>query len=149
MADLTVSVDFTFPPNEVFVFFVPQRMPLWYGTEMDPCFEVQGGAADFAVGQKGRITGKLQKREVILTVVITAYDWNRLLEWQFQDIYGVRGMQRWELHKMAGATRLVMQDRYEMPGRLGRIVDRCLTRHAVAMRDRAWLKRLQKLVGTR
>lgn len=147
MADLIVSVDFNAPPNEIFVFFVPQRMPLWYGVEMDACLEVQGGAADFAVGQKVRITGKLQKREVILTVVITAYDWNRLLEWQFQDPYGVRGMQRWELHKMAGKTRLVMRDRYEMPGSLGRIVDRVLTRHAVALRDRAWLERLQKLVG--
>ena len=71
--------------QEIFVFFVPQRMALWYGAEMNSCFEVQGGAADFATGQKVRITGRLGNREVTLTVVITAYEWERLLEWQFQD----------------------------------------------------------------
>jgi hypothetical protein len=93
MAHLEFSRDFSVAPNEVFVFFVPQRMPLWYGTEMNSHFEVQGGASDFAVGQKVQITGKLGKREVSLTVVITAYRWEKLLEWQFQDSYGVRGLQ--------------------------------------------------------
>ena len=82
MADIVLSADFSVPPNEVFVFFVPQRMPLWYGTEMDACFEVQGGAPEFATGQKVRITGKLGRREVTLTVVITAYEWCRLRQWR-------------------------------------------------------------------
>ena len=94
MAHLEFSRDFSVAPNEVFVFLVPQRMPLWYGTEMNSHFEVQGGASDFAVGQKVQITGQLGKREVSLTVVITAYRWEKLLEWQFQDSYGVRGLQR-------------------------------------------------------
>ena len=84
MAHLEFSRDLSVAPNEVFVFFVPQRMPLWYGTEMNSHFEVQGGAPDFAVGQKVQITGKLSKSEVSLTVVITAYRWEKLLEWQFQ-----------------------------------------------------------------
>jgi hypothetical protein len=124
-------------------------MGLWYGVEMKSCFEVQGGAPDFAVGQKVRIRGRLGKREVTLTVVITAYQWERLLEWQFQDSYGVRGKQRWELQQSGITTRLTMRDRYEMPGRVGRIVDRLFTRHGVAARDRSWLDRLQRLAERR
>jgi hypothetical protein len=149
MANLEFFRDFTAPPKEIFVFFVPQRMGLWYGVEMKSCFEVQGGAPDFAVGQKVRIRGRLGKREVALTVVITAYQWERLLEWQFQDSYGVRGRQRWELQQSGITTRLTMRDRYEMPGRVGRIVDRLFTRHGVAARDRSWLDRLQRLAERR
>jgi hypothetical protein len=149
MANLEFFRDFTAPPKEIFVFFVPQRMGLWYGVEMKSCFEVQGGAPDFAVGQKVRIRGWLGKREVTLTVVITAYQWERLLEWQFQDSYGVRGKQRWELQQSGITTRLTMRDRYEMPGRVGRIVDRLFTRHGVAARDRSWLDRLQRLAERR
>ena len=75
MANLEFTRDFSVPPNEVFVFFVPQRMPLWYGVEMESHFEVQGGASDFSAGQKVQITGKLGNCEVSLTVVITAYRW--------------------------------------------------------------------------
>jgi uncharacterized protein YndB with AHSA1/START domain len=97
MADLKFHIDIAVAPNEVFAFFVPQRIPLWYGTEMNARFEVQGGASDFAAGQKVRITGQLKGHAVALTAVITAYDWEKLLEWQFEDSYGVRGSQRWEL----------------------------------------------------
>jgi hypothetical protein len=120
-------------------------MPLWYGTEMNSHFEVQGGAPDFAVGQKVQITGKLGTREVSLTVVITAYRWEKLLEWQFQDSYGVRGLQRWELESTASGTRLQMRDSYQMPGLSGRLIDAAFTRFAVAQRDRSWLDRLQRL----
>ena len=145
MAHLEFSRDFSVAPNEVFVFFVPQRMPLWYGTEMDSHFEVQGGASDFAVGQKVQITGKLGKREVSLTVVITAYRWEKLLEWQFQDSYGVRGLQRWKLESLPSGTRLHMRDSYKMPGLSGRLIDAAFTRFAVAQRDRTWLDRLERL----
>ena len=145
MADLTLSIEIAAPPKEVFVFFVPQRMPLWFGAEMDCEFEVQGGAADFACGQKVRISGKLGRRDVSLTVVITAYEWERLLEWQFKDSYGVRGLQRWELEAVNGKTRLTMRDSYEMPGALSRFLDHIFTRRAVAARDRAWLARLKRL----
>src|ERR1700683_5312278 len=113
MAHVELATQISTTPNEIFVFFVPQRMPLWYGVEMNSHFEVQGGAPDFAVGQKVRITGKLQRYDVALTVVITAYQWERLLEWQFHDSYGVRGMQRWELQSQAGVTRVTMRDEYE------------------------------------
>ena len=149
MAHLEFSRDFSVAPNEVFVFFVPQRMPLWYGTEMISHFEVQGGASDFAVGQKVQITGQLGKREVSLTVVITAYRWETLLEWQFQDSYGVRGLQRWELEGMPAGTRLRMRDSYQMPGLSGRLIDAAFTRFAVAQRDRTWLDRLQRLAERR
>jgi uncharacterized protein YndB with AHSA1/START domain len=149
MADLTFSFDIAAPPNEVFVFFVPQRMPLWCGTEMDAKFEVQGGAADFAVGQKVRITGRLSQYEMMLTVVITAYEWEHLLEWQFQDSYGVRGKQRWELQGAAGKTQLLMRDSYQMPSAFGRFLDKIFTRLAVTQRDRAWLTRLQRLAERR
>jgi hypothetical protein len=149
MADLSFSLELAVPLNEIFVFFVPQRMPLWYGIEMDSKFEVQGGAPDFAVGQKVRITGDLGSHEVILTVVITAYEWERLLEWQFQDSYGVRGKQRWELQSIAGETKLTMRDSYQMPSAFGRFFDKIFTRFAVAQRDRAWLARLHQLVERR
>jgi hypothetical protein len=149
MAHLEFSRNFSVAPNEVFVFFVPQRMPLWYGTEMNSHFEVQGGASDFAVGQKVQIIGQLGKREVPLTVVITAYRWEKLLEWQFQDSYGVRGLQRWELEGMPTGTRVRMRDSYQMPGLSGRLIDAAFTRFAVAQRDRTWLDRLQRLAERR
>jgi hypothetical protein len=149
MADLTLSLDIATPRNEIFVFFVPQRMPLWYGTEMNAKFEVQGGAPDFAVGQKVRISGDLGSHEVILTVVITAYEWERLLEWQFQDSYGVRGKQRWELQGIVGKTQLTLRDSYQMSSAFGRLFDKIFTRFAVAQRDRAWLVRLQHLAERR
>jgi hypothetical protein len=149
MAHLEFSRDFSVAPNEVFVFLVPQRMPLWYGTEMNSHFEVQGGASDFAVGQQVQLTGQLGKREVSLTVVITAYRWEKLLEWQFQDSYGVRGLQRWELESVPTGTRLRMRDSYQMAGLSGRLIDAAFTRFAVAQRDRTWLDRLQRLAERR
>jgi hypothetical protein len=145
MANLEFVREFAVPPKEIFVFFVPQRMALWYGAEMNGCLEVQGGASDFATGQKVRITGRLGNREVTLTVVITAYEWEGLFEWQFQDSYGVRGKQRWEFQQTGSTTRLTMRDQYEMPGRTGKIVDWLFTRYGVAARDRSWLDRLQRL----
>jgi hypothetical protein len=149
MANFEFVRNFAVLPKEIFVFFVPQRMALWYGAEMNSYFEVQGGAPDFAVGQKVRITGRLAEREVTLTTVVTAYQWERLFEWQFQDSYGVRGKQRWELQQMGSGTKLTMRDQYEMPGRIGKIVDRIFTRYGVAARDRSWLDRLQRLVQHR
>jgi hypothetical protein len=149
MANLEFVRNFAVLPKEIFVFFVPQRMALWYGAEMNSYFEVQSGAPDFAVGQKVRITGRLAEREVTLTTVVTAYQWERLFEWQFQDSYGVRGKQRWELQQMGSGTKLTMRDQYEMPGRIGKIVDRIFTRYGVAARDRSWLDRLQRLVQHR
>jgi hypothetical protein len=144
MAFVELSTQITTTPNEIFVFFVPQRMPLWYGTEMDAHFEVQGGAPDFAVGQKVRITGILRKFELTLTVVVTAYEWESHLEWQFQDSYGIRGMQRWDLQPQDGATNVIMSDDYTMPTMLGKFFDRIATKHAVEVRDRSWLYRLKR-----
>jgi hypothetical protein len=144
MAYVELATRISTTPNEIFVFFVPQRMPLWYGAEMNTHFEVQGGVPDFAVGQKVRITGTLQSYELTLTVVITAYEWESHLEWQFQDSYGIRGMQRWDLLPQAGATNLIMTDEYTMPTTLGKILDRFATKHAVEVRDRSWLYRLKR-----
>ncbi len=149
MANLEFVRNFAVLPKGIFVFFVPQRMPLWYGAEMNSCFDVQGGPPDFAVGQKVRITGRLAEREVTLTAVVTGYQWEHLFEWQFQDSYGVRGKQRWELQQTDSGTKLTMRDQYEMPGRIGKMVDRIFTRYGVAARDRSWLDRLQRLVEHR
>ena len=108
-------------------------MPLWYGTEMNSHFEVQGGASDFAVGQKVQITGKLGKREVSLTVVITAYRWERLLEWQFQDSYGVRGLQRWELEACCPARDYICATPTKCRALSGRLIDACF--HAFRCRS--------------
>jgi|SRR5215472_1367843 len=149
MAFLEFSREFSVPPNEVFVFFVPQRMLLWYGAEMNAHFELQGGAPDFGVGQKVKITGDLGRWPVTLTAVVTAYEWERLLEWQFLDSYGVRGLQRWKLEPLAVGSRLQMRDSYRMPGLSGQLIDAFFTRFAVSKRDRAWLDRLQQLAERR
>jgi uncharacterized protein YndB with AHSA1/START domain len=146
MARLEFTLEIAAPPDRVFLFFVPQRMPYWYGAEMEMQFEVQGGAPDFAAGQKVRLAGRLAGRDVTLTAVVTAYEWQRRLEWQFRDAYGVRGTQRWELEPApGGATRLTMVDDYELPGRLGKVFDALVTRRAVRRRDLRWLAKLQQL----
>ena len=66
-------------------FLVPQRMPYWYGAEMNCEFEVLGGAADFEIGQKVRITGRLGSREISLTATVTQFEFGRLLEWRFRE----------------------------------------------------------------
>jgi uncharacterized protein YndB with AHSA1/START domain len=149
MADLSFAIEIAAPPNLVFAFFVPQRMPYWYGAEMEACFEVLGGASEFEMGLKIRITGRVGSKQVSHTAVVTGYEWGRRLEWQFQDAYGVRGLQSWEVSASAQDSRVVMRDRYEMPGRLGGFVDRLVTRHAVARRDRRDLERLKQLVERR
>jgi hypothetical protein len=145
MATLESTVEIAAAPDRVFVFFVPQRMPYWYGAEMNACFEVQDTASEFAPALKVRITGHLRGREVTHTAVVTRYQWGRLLEWEFRDAYGVRGRQCWELESTPGGTRVRLRDEYELPGRLGRIADWLLTRHAVARRDRSELARLKRL----
>ncbi len=145
MARLVFTAEIAAPPDRVFVFFVPQRMPYWYGAEMDSRFELLGGAEEFCLGQKVHIAGQLGRREVSLTAVVTAYEWRRLLEWRFQDAYGVRGLQRWEIEPAGAGTRVRMRDEYELPGTTGRIADWLLTRHAVTRRDRRDLERLKRL----
>jgi hypothetical protein len=144
MSRIELATKISTTSKEIFVFFVPQRMPLWYGAEMNAHFEVQAGAPDFAVGQKVRITGKLQQHEVTLTVIVTAYEWEHHLEWQFQDSYGVRGMQRWDLQHEANETKVIMRDEYVMPTTPGKILDRLITRRGVKLRDQSWLTRLKR-----
>jgi hypothetical protein len=144
MALVELSIEIAATPNEVFLFLVPQRMIYWYASEMAAEFEVSGGASDFAVSQKVRITGKLGKKEISHTAVITRYEWLRVLEWQFDDAYGVRGLERWQLDPSATGTHVTMRSEYEMPGRFGRAVDWLITRHAVTRRNREYLARLKK-----
>jgi hypothetical protein len=144
MAVIELSIEIAATPNEVFLFFVPQRMPYWYASEMASEFEVSGGASDFAVAQKVRITGKLGKKEISHTAVITRYEWLRQLEWRFDDAYGVRGLERWQLEPSAIGTRVTMRSKYEMPGRFGRAINWLITRHAVTRRNREYLARLKK-----
>jgi hypothetical protein len=144
------------PPRHVFAFFVPQRMPYWYGREMESCFEVQNGASDFAVGQKVRISGSLGGRSVTHTAVVTGHVPGSLLEWRFQDAHGVRGLERWELEgEWAGSAGLPEHTlvrfigQYDFPGIWGRILDRLVTRRAVTRRSGEYLTRLASLVEQR
>jgi Polyketide cyclase / dehydrase and lipid transport len=156
MGKIEMKQPITAPPRHVFAFFVPQRMPYWYGPEMQSCFEVQDGAADFAVGQKVRISGTLGGRIVSHTAVVTGFAEARLLEWRFQDAHGVRGLERWELEGVwAGSVGLPEHTivhffgQYEFPGLLGRLLDRLVTRRAVARRSGGYLRRLAGLVEQR
>jgi uncharacterized membrane protein len=149
MAQIETSVEIAAPAELVFAFFVPQRMPYWYGAEMQACFEIQGGASDFAVAQKVRVTGCPGKREVSHTTVVTAMRQARLFEWRFEDRYGVKGMERWELEPMSAAgaprTAVRMRSEYTMPGGLaGKAMDWLVTRHAVGRRNQDYLARLKR-----
>jgi hypothetical protein len=146
MADLTFTQAISAPAKIVGAFFVPHRMGAWYGREVDLQFEVQGGAIEFRSGLKVRLTGRIGKRQMTHTAVVTEFERGRVLEWQFQDAYGVRGLQRWEIDEVAGGTQVRMRDRYKMPGRFGQFLDWLFTRHAVARRDRGELARLKRLV---
>ena len=148
MAQTETSVQIAAPPEIVFVFFVPQRMPYWYGAEMKLCLEVQGGAADFAVAQKVRITAHVRDRELSHTAAVTAFQQARLFEWRFEDSYGVKGLERWELERAGTAsapgTIVRMRSDYTMPGVLGKTMDWLVTRHAVARRNQDYLERLKR-----
>lgn len=146
MTRIESTIEIAASAADVFVFFVPQRMAYWYGREMGAELEVQGGAADFEVSQKIRIAGKLGTREVGHTAVITRYDWGREMEWRFQDRYGVKGTERWEVELIASAiTRVRMTSEYEMPHTIARFVDRVFTRRGVGRRNTLYLERLKKL----
>jgi uncharacterized membrane protein len=151
MAKIETSIQIAAAAELVFAFFVPQRMPYWYGADMQACFEIQGGASDFAVAQKVRVAGHLGKREVSHTAVVTAMQQPRLFEWRFEDRYGVKGKERWELEQAdvlssAGASKTMvrMRSEYAMPGLLGGAMDWLITRHAVARRNRDYLARLKR-----
>lgn len=146
MAELKFTLDIAAPAKVVGAFFVPHRMGAWYGREMDLQFEAQSDAIEFRSGLKVRLTGRMGKREFTHTVVVTQFERGRILEWQFQDAYGVRGTQRWEINGTSGGTRVQMVDSYEMPGQLGQLFDWLVTRHAVARRDRRQLAGLKRLV---
>jgi hypothetical protein len=152
MARVELARRIAVPPEHLFAFFVPQRMPYWYGAEMQSCFEVQGGAADFAVGLKVRISGQLGRQAVTHTAVVTAFQYARALEWRFHDSFGVRGLERWELVPAVGtkdSTSLRFVSQYEMPGHLGRLVDWLWTSRAVARRNRDYLEHLARLAEGR
>ena len=150
MARIETLVQIAAPAEVVFAFFVPQRMPYWYGADMHACFEVQDGASDFAIAQKVRITGNLGKREVSHTAVVTALQQARLFEWRFRDRYGVVGLERWELERVDSPssqgtqiTVVRMRSDYTMPGLVGKAMDWLVTRHAVARRNENYLARLK------
>lgn len=145
MTKVELCIEIAAPPNRVAVFFVPQRMTYWYGADVGAEFEVQGGDADFAVGQKLRVRGRLGKRDVWLTPVITRYEFGRLLEWRFVDAYGVTGKQRWEIEARPKGSRVAVHDEYQMPSRMGWFVDQIFMRFAVRQRDREHLVRLKRL----
>ena len=155
MARIETTVRIAAPTQVVYAFFVPQRMAYWYGSDIEACLEVQGGAPDFAVSQKVRVTGNLGKREVSLTAVVTELRPSKVFEWRFEDRYGVRGRERWEFESVDAATAsksgsarhctvVRMISDYSMPGFLSKLADWLITRHAVARRNENYLARLKR-----
>ncbi len=146
MAELSFAMDIAAPPDRVAAFFVPQRMVYWYGRDIGVEFELLGGGADFAVGQKVRITGKMGRKEISMTAVVTRFRPGQALEWKFKDAHGVRGAQAWDIESAPdGGTHVLMRDIYSFPSRFGAFFDKIFMRHAVARRDRLWLGYLKRL----
>jgi uncharacterized protein YndB with AHSA1/START domain len=141
------------PPEDVFVFFVPQRMPHWYGPEMQSSFETRGCGSEFRAGSKVSISGKLANRTFSHTAVVTAFEKPRLFEWRFEDAYGVRGRERWEIERLedssSARTMIRFTSECEIPGLFGRVINWLLTRHALARRNRDYLDRLARLAERR
>ena len=138
----------------MFIFFVPQWMPYWYGPEMRSSFETQGcGGPEFRAGSKVRISGRLATRTFSHTAVVTAFENGRLFEWRFEDAYGVRGSERWEMERLENSSGARTMIRFtndcEVPGRFGRVIDWLLTRHALARRNRDYLNELARLAERR
>jgi uncharacterized membrane protein len=75
----------------------------------------------------------------------------RLFEWRFEDRYGVKGKERWELERVetqaTGAPKTIVRMRsdYAMPGLLGKAMDWLVTRHAATRRNQDYLLRLKRL----
>src|SRR3954463_4550049 len=157
MAGIKLTQAISAPPRHVFAFFVPQRMPYWYGTEMQSCFEVQDGASEFALGLKVRISGTLAGRNVSHTAVVTKFEPARLLEWRFQDALGVRGLENWELESApakngdSSSARTIVHfvADYKTPGVFGRLLDAFVSKRAVFRRSSEQLRRLANLVEHR
>jgi hypothetical protein len=90
---------------------------------MESCFEVQDGSAEFALGLKVRISGRLAGHSVSHTAVVTAFEPARLLEWSFHDAHGVRGLERWQIEaaptgppEASDHTVVRFLSQYELPG---------------------------------
>ena len=81
--------------------------------------------------------------------MVQRYEWLHALEWEFQDAYGVRGRQMWEVEEVSSATRVVMHEWYTFPGRLGRWLDPILMRPSIRARDRRMLANLKRLAEAR
>jgi uncharacterized protein YndB with AHSA1/START domain len=153
MSRIVLSQIVAAPPEDVFVFFVPQRMPYWYGPEMRSSFETQDCRSEFRAGTQVRISAELAKRSFAHTAVVTAFERPHLFEWRFEDAYGVRGCERWEIERLengsAVPTIVRFTNEYEIPGRIGQVIDWLLTRHALASRNRGYLQRLARLAERR
>ena len=74
-----------------------------------------------------------------------------MFEWRFEDRYGVKGLERWEIASNGGATSqgtpkttVRMLSSYTMPGMMGKAMDWLVTRHAVARRNLDYLTRLKR-----
>src|SRR5579864_6659578 len=131
MANVELTEPIAVPPEHVFAFFVPQRMPNWYGAEMDSEFQVMGCVGEFAIGTRINISGRVGSKTVSQTALVTAFEYARLLEWRFEDAHGVRGRERWLLDRVPGpmgpGTVVTFTSDYELPGVIGRIMDYLVT----------------------
>jgi uncharacterized membrane protein len=74
-----------------------------------------------------------------------------VFEWRFSDRFGVKGLERWELERVAATssarapkTVVRMRSDYTMPSLLGKAMDWLMTRHAVARRNQDYLARLKR-----
>ena len=146
---IETRIEVCVPPRQLFAYFRPGRIGYWYGPETKTEFEVSDGAGEFAVAQKVRISGRVARREVSHTAVVTQCQWGSVLEWSFEDRSGLRGTERWDFEPIdingAAGTLLRMTCDYRMKGIVARAANWLLTRHAVARRNRAYLARLKKL----
>ena len=145
MATIEQSIEIATTPVEVFLFFVPQRMPYWYASEMAAEFEVSAAARPILpFRRKCTSAGKLGKKEISHTAVITRYEWLACSNGDLRTLTAFAAWNAGNWKPISTGTRVTMRSKYEMPGQIRRAIDWLITRHAVARRNREYFARLKK-----
>lgn len=134
-------------PEEVFMYFAPDRLPLWLTAEAGTRLELEHlSAGELGKGSMVRVSGKAWKHDLSYDARIIEYAPPTRLVWRV-----LRGAPAatvvWELEAQADGTLVRIIDDYQLPGGLlGRVLDRLLIRRQVGKKDAQTLAMLKQTV---